>query len=45
MTRSEADTTGIPELCARIRTRRRITGMSAILLPFAPSGEIDWRAL
>ena len=45
MTRSEADTTGIPELCARIRPHRRITGMSAILLPFAPSGEIDWRAL
>jgi dihydrodipicolinate synthase/N-acetylneuraminate lyase len=45
MTRSETDTTGIPEICARIRPHRRITGMSAILLPFAPSGEIDWRAL
>lgn len=45
MTRSEADTTGIPGLCARIRPHRRITGMSAILIPFASSGEIDWRAL
>jgi dihydrodipicolinate synthase/N-acetylneuraminate lyase len=45
MSRSESDTPGIPELCARIRPRRRITGMSAILLPFAPSGEIDWRAM
>jgi dihydrodipicolinate synthase/N-acetylneuraminate lyase len=45
MTGDEVDTPGIPELCARIRPQRRITGMSAVLLPFAPSGEIDWRAL
>ena len=45
MTRDEIDTPGIPELCARIPPRRRITGMSAILLPFIASAEIDWRAL
>lgn len=28
---------------AMIRPRRKITGISAILLPFLPSGEIDWR--
>jgi dihydrodipicolinate synthase/N-acetylneuraminate lyase len=27
---------------AMIRPRRKITGVSAILLPFLPSGEIDW---
>lgn len=27
---------------AMLRPRRAITGMSAILLPFTPSGEIDW---
>lgn len=27
---------------ARIRPRRRITGMSAVLLPFTAGGEIDW---
>src|SRR5437773_1737372 len=26
-----------------LRPRREITGMSAILLPFTASGEIDWR--
>lgn len=26
----------------RIRPRRTITGMSAILLPFAPDGSVDW---
>ena len=44
MTRDEVDKPGIPELCARIRPRRRITGMSAILLPFDAGGAIDWRA-
>ena len=44
MTRDERATPGIPELRARIRPHRHITGMSAILLPFAASGEIDWRA-
>lgn len=28
----------------RVRPRRRIRGMSAILLPFAPDGAIDWAA-
>ena len=27
-----------------IRTRRRITGMSAVLLPFLAAGQIDWQA-
>jgi dihydrodipicolinate synthase/N-acetylneuraminate lyase len=27
---------------AMVRPRRKITGVSAILLPFLPSGEIDW---
>ena len=29
---------------AMIRPRRKITGISAILLPFTDSGEIDWPA-
>jgi dihydrodipicolinate synthase/N-acetylneuraminate lyase len=29
---------------ARIRPGRSITGMSAVLLPFTPDGEIDWAA-
>jgi dihydrodipicolinate synthase/N-acetylneuraminate lyase len=29
---------------AMLRPRRRITGVSAILLPFAPGGAIDWPA-
>jgi dihydrodipicolinate synthase/N-acetylneuraminate lyase len=45
MKRDEVEPPGIPEFCARIRTHRRITGMSAILLPFDRSGEIDWPAL
>jgi dihydrodipicolinate synthase/N-acetylneuraminate lyase len=45
MKRDEVETPGIPELCARIRPHRHITGMSAVLLPFDPSGEIDWRSL
>ena len=28
---------------ARLRPRRQIRGMSAILLPFTPEGEVDWR--
>jgi dihydrodipicolinate synthase/N-acetylneuraminate lyase len=31
-------------LVARIRPRRRVTGMSAILLPHLPSGGVDWEA-
>jgi dihydrodipicolinate synthase/N-acetylneuraminate lyase len=45
MTREDAKAPGIAELCARIRPNRRITGMSAVLLPFASPGAIDWRAL
>jgi len=30
------------EVHARIRPRRRITGMSAVLLPFTEAGDIDW---
>ena len=45
MTRDETEAPGIPEICGRIRPHRHITGMSAILLPFARSGEIDWRAM
>lgn len=30
---------------ARIRPRRRITGMSAVLLPFTAEGEIEWPAV
>lgn len=35
---------GIGELLARIRPRRTIQGMSAVLLPFDEAGAIDWRA-
>jgi dihydrodipicolinate synthase/N-acetylneuraminate lyase len=42
MTRDELETPGIPALLARIRPHRHVTGMSAVLLPFASSGEIDW---
>lgn len=31
-----------PDLVGRLRPRRRITGMSAILLPFTASGDVDW---
>ena len=33
------------DVTARIRPRRRITGMSAILVPYGADGEIDWAAL
>jgi dihydrodipicolinate synthase/N-acetylneuraminate lyase len=32
----------IPDLLSLIRPRRKITGMSAVLLPFSASGEVDW---
>jgi dihydrodipicolinate synthase/N-acetylneuraminate lyase len=35
----------VPDLLARVRPRRRIVGMSAVLLPFDPEGCIDWKAL
>ena len=35
---------GVAELCARLRPRRRIRGMSAVLLPFEAGGGIDWRS-
>jgi len=34
----------VSEVCARLRLRRRICGMSAVLLPFEPGGGIDWRS-
>lgn len=33
-----------PDPLTMIRPRRKITGMSAILLPFTPEGEVDWPA-
>ena len=33
-----------PDLLARIRPGRSITGMSAVLLPFTADGDIDWAA-
>lgn len=36
------DTTSGTNLVERLRPNRRITGMSAILLPFTASGEVDW---
>ena len=36
------DTTSGANLVERLRPNRRITGMSAILLPFTASGEVDW---
>lgn len=39
VTRTEVDLVG------RIRSRRTITGMSAVLLPFTSGGDIDWRAV
>jgi dihydrodipicolinate synthase/N-acetylneuraminate lyase len=38
-------TTESIETVARIRPRRPIVGMSAILLPFTDSGAIDWKGL
>ena len=37
-----ADATAIPDPIALITPRRQITGMSAILLPFAADGSIEW---
>ena len=34
-----------PDITARIRPRRTITGMSAILVPFTAAGAIDWAAV
>jgi dihydrodipicolinate synthase/N-acetylneuraminate lyase len=45
MTHDDAGTPSIIELRERIRPGRRITGMSAVLLPFDASGEIDWESL
>ena len=39
VTRTEVD------LIGRIRPRRAITGMSAVLLPFTSAGDIDWPAV
>jgi dihydrodipicolinate synthase/N-acetylneuraminate lyase len=34
-----------PDVPARVRPRRRIVGMSAVLLPYGADGEIDWAAV
>lgn len=39
------DTLDTAAVAARIRPRRTITGMSAVLLPFTAEGEIDWAAV
>jgi len=41
------DRTALTEeaVVGRIRPRRRITGMSAVLLPFTAAGEIEWPAV
>ena len=33
------------QVVARIRPRRRVTGMSAVLLPFTADGEVEWAAV
>jgi dihydrodipicolinate synthase/N-acetylneuraminate lyase len=45
MTHDDAGAPGIAELRERIRPQRRITGMSAVLLPFDAAGLIDWGGL
>jgi hypothetical protein len=42
---TKSDPVAIPDLVARIRPRRRITGISAVLLPFDADSAIDWEAL
>ena len=37
--------TGNPDIPARIRPRRKITGMSAVLVPFTADGAIHWSAV
>ncbi len=37
--------TAEPDISSRIRARRRITGMSAVLVPYSADGEIDWPAV
>lgn len=34
-----------PDIVGRIRPRRTVTGMSAVLLPYTDAGEIDWKAV
>ncbi|QXC59393.1 dihydrodipicolinate synthase family protein [Aquihabitans sp. G128] len=34
-----------PDVVARIRPRRTITGMSAVLVPYTAEGAIDWKAV
>ncbi|MEJ7584745.1 MAG: dihydrodipicolinate synthase family protein [Acidimicrobiales bacterium] len=37
--------TGTEDMPGRVRARRRITGMSAVLLPLSADGTIDWSAV
>jgi dihydrodipicolinate synthase/N-acetylneuraminate lyase len=41
---ASADSDSLDGILARLRPRRTITGMSAVLLPFDAGGAIDWRA-
>ena len=42
---SEADRApSVEDVVARIRPRRSITGMSAVLLPFDEGGHVDWKS-
>lgn len=34
----------IPRIVASVQPQRRVTGMSAVLLPFLPDGNVDWAA-
>ena len=34
-----------PDITDRLRPRRRITGISAVLIPYTPDGTIDWPAV
>ena len=44
MTETDAERFGEADVLARIQPGRTITGMSAVLLPVTPDGEIDWSA-
>ncbi len=43
--RDDRTMTGNPDIPARVRPQRTITGMSAVLVPFTTDGEIDWHAV
>ena len=43
--REDRTMTGPTDIAARIRPRRTITGMSAVLVPYTADGTIDWGAV